>query len=298
MIVANIKDAKRYYGVNKSLKKAFEFLKTLTPNSETVPFEGDGFKCNVSVVTPSASGETKLEAHREYLDIHYCIDGFETIGYAHIDSLEAVADYDAENDYLLLTGDLSKVVLKKGDFCIAFPEDAHAPAMYDGSAENLKKAILKNLRFENGTFTYFKHKDGSLEDRHEALGTAFTVLLDIVDGEDAKLALSGCTFTQYGVPLIYPFYGNGNALHNNATWPFVDTFYLLAMEKAYGETFVNQNIMIMLNASTCGHIYEYRDTNLNHIRGAKAQLWSIAGFVNACVRGGLTELPPEDGIIY
>ena len=73
---------------------------------------------------------------------------------------------------------------------------------------------------------------------------------------------------------------------------------LLAMEKAYGETFVNQNIMIMLNASTCGHIYEYRDTNLNHNRGAKAQLWSIAGFANACIRGGLTELSPDEISIF
>ena len=165
-------------------------------------------------------------------------------------------------------------------------------------ARNLKDAILKNLRFEDGTFTYFKHKNGTLEDRHEALGTAFVVLLDIVEGEDAKVALSACTFTQYGVVLIYPFYGNGNSLHNNATWPFVDTFYLLALEKAYGESFVNQNMMIMLNNSVNGHIYEYRDLNLNHSRGAIAQLWSIAGFVNACIRGGLTELSSEDGILY
>ena len=160
-------------------------------------------------------------------------------------------------------------------------------------AKNLKGAILKHLRFEDGTFAYFKHKDGSLEDRHEALGTAFAVLLDIVEGEDAKHALSGCGFTQYGVPLIYPFYENGNSLHNNATWPFVDTFYLLALEKAYGDSFVAHNLMVMLNASIDGHIYEYRDTNLNHIRGAKAQLWSIAGFINTCIRGGLTELPTD-----
>lgn len=169
---------------------------------------------------------------------------------------------------------------------------------WQSRARKLKQAILKHLRFENGTFTYFKHKNGDLEDRHEALGTALTVLLDVVEGEDAKLALSGCTLTQYGVPLIYPFYGNGNSLHNNASWPFVDTFYLLALEKAYGESFVNQNLLIMINSAVDGHIYEYRDLNLNHIRGAVAQLWSIAGFANACIRGGLTELPPDTVSLY
>lgn len=165
-------------------------------------------------------------------------------------------------------------------------------------AENLKNAILRHLRLEDGTFAYFKHKDGSIEDRHEALGTAFVVLVNIVDGEDAKRALSGCTFTQYGIPLIYPFYEHSNSLHNRATWPFVDTFYLLALEKAYGESFVNQNLIIMLNNAVNGHIYEYRDLNLNHSRGAIAQLWSIAGFANACIRGGLTELSPDSVSLY
>lgn len=165
-------------------------------------------------------------------------------------------------------------------------------------AHNLKNAILKHLRFEDGTFAYFKHKNGSLEDRHEALGTAFTVLLEIVEGDEAKCALSGCMLTPYGVPLIYPFYENGNSLHNYASWPFVDTFYLLALEKAYGESFVNQNLMIMLNDSVDGHIYEYKNLMTNYIWGAKAQLWSIAGFVNACIRGGLTDIPPDSVSLY
>ena len=90
MIVANIKDTKRYYGINPNFEKAFEFLKTLTETFDIGPAEGDGFKANVSVTETSDytyDGEPKsLEVHREYLDIHYCIEGSEAIGYAHIDS--------------------------------------------------------------------------------------------------------------------------------------------------------------------------------------------------------------------
>ena len=147
MIVANIKYAERYYGINPSFQKAFEFLKALSEASDTGPVDGDGFKANVSVIKTSdhtPDGESKkLEAHREYLDIHYCIDGFEAIGYADIDSLVPITEYNVEQDYLLLNGDMSKIVLCKGDFCIVFPEDAHAPAMCVGSTKNIKKAVVK-----------------------------------------------------------------------------------------------------------------------------------------------------------
>ena len=146
MITANIKDAKRYFGVNPNFEKAFEFLKTLNKDSDTGAFEFDGFKGSIvafdaSDTTPD--GEQKpLEAHREYLDIHYVLNGSEAIGYADIDTLEGVTDYDAEGDYILLKGDMYKVYLKAGDFCIVFPEDAHAPTMhaFDSKA---KKAIVK-----------------------------------------------------------------------------------------------------------------------------------------------------------
>ena len=146
MITANIKDAKRYFGVNPNFEKAFEFLKTLNKDSDTGAFEFDGFKGSIvafdaSDTTPD--GEQKpLEAHREYLDIHYVLDGSEAIGYADIDTLEGVTDYDAEGDYILLKGDMYKVYLKAGDFCIVFPEDAHAPTMHAFDSKG-KKTIVK-----------------------------------------------------------------------------------------------------------------------------------------------------------
>lgn len=147
MIVGNIKNAVRYYGINPNFEKAFEFLKTLNETTKNGSSENDGFKTIVSTVETSdisPDGEPKkLEAHREYLDIHYCIDGFEAIGYADISSLEPVTEYDAEQDYQLFNGDMSMVVLGKGDFCIVFPEDAHAPAMCVGSIKTLKKAVVK-----------------------------------------------------------------------------------------------------------------------------------------------------------
>lgn len=142
MIVANIKDAKRYFDINSNFEKAFEYLKTLNKDSEKGSTEFDGFRCNVCELdTPEKDGNL-LEAHRDYLDIHYVIAGSEAVGYAHIDTLETDTEYNSGDDYLLLKGDMYKVYLKEGDFCIVFPEDAHAPAMhaFDGK---VKKAIVK-----------------------------------------------------------------------------------------------------------------------------------------------------------
>lgn len=147
MIVGNIKNAVRYYGVNSNFEKAFKLLKSLNVATKNGIIENDGFKTIVSTVETSdisPDGESKkLEAHREYLDIHYCIDGFEAIGYADISTLEPVTEYDAEQDFQLLNGDMNKVVLGHGDFCIVFPEDAHAPAMCVGGIKTLKKAVVK-----------------------------------------------------------------------------------------------------------------------------------------------------------
>ena len=149
MIVGNIKDAKRYFSVNPNFEKAFKFLESLNKNSDKGPFEFDGFRGNVLELEASdlsaANEEKQLEAHREYLDIHFVIDGTEAIGYADIDTLEPVTEFNKEDDYILLKGDMYKVILNKGDFCIVFPEDAHAPCMCANEEKYVKKAVVKIL---------------------------------------------------------------------------------------------------------------------------------------------------------
>lgn len=165
-------------------------------------------------------------------------------------------------------------------------------------AGSLKQAIRRELRFADGTFAYFKHRDGSLEGRREVLGTALPVLFDIVRGEEARAALVGYPITAFGAPLLHPFYDNDKVLHNNSAWPFADTFLLLARERAFSESCVDLNLQIMVNAARRGHLYEFRNLLTNQMAGSVAQLWTIAGFANACIRGGLTELPPDAVRLY
>ena len=149
MIVANIKDAKRYYSLNENFKTVFDFLETLTQTNLPEGISGDGYKVNLSGkyadtfdLTPN--GEPRpFEAHVKYIDIHYCIDGSEAIGYNDISRLTAITDYNEQDDYLLLSGEMSKVILLPGDFCIVFPEDAHIPCLSPSENCKVLKAVAK-----------------------------------------------------------------------------------------------------------------------------------------------------------
>lgn len=143
MIFGNIKDAKRYFCTNDRFEKAFEILKGLDSTAnERITVEDGVFWINIAEFDEVATGEKQFEAHRDFLDLHFIIEGEEKFGYADIERLTEAKAYDKENDYLLLSGDADVLTLKKGDFCVVFPEDAHIPVMGKGDGK-LKKAIVK-----------------------------------------------------------------------------------------------------------------------------------------------------------
>jgi hypothetical protein len=162
-------------------------------------------------------------------------------------------------------------------------------------AEKLKKAICRELRHPDGTFTYYKDRWGKLAPRREALGTAFAVLLDIVDGDNAIKALAGYPVTDIGIPSYYPFFeDNDMVYHNNTSWPFVNAFFIRALDKADGGNRIGQSFVLM--ARCCknpGGFREYIDYKDKTVKGSASQLWTAAGFIDVCFRAGLvSEIVP------
>ena len=147
MIVDNIIYAHKYFGIDERLEKIFSALGALNEESAVGSMEYDGFRIGVSECETfdkaEDGGERSFEAHRKYADIHYVISGDEGMGYADIDSLEPLTEYNDDQDYQLLHGEVNSIHLRKGDFCLVFPEDAHIPQMTAGSAKHLKKAVVK-----------------------------------------------------------------------------------------------------------------------------------------------------------
>ena len=173
-------------------------------------------------------------------------------------------------------------------------------------ADALRKAIREHLRLPDGTFAYFKHKDGRLEPRCEALGAAYCILAEVVTGADAAKALAEDTlqFSDAGVSLFYPFYEeNPGIYHNRAAWPFASTFYYMAKEKVTGESCLTADACQLANAivipkkvnGNCqgtpedyrtGSFMEYVAWAENEPRGTAAQIYTISAFMNLCIRNG------------
>ncbi|HBP65018.1 MAG TPA: hypothetical protein DD730_12260 [Desulfosporosinus sp.] len=68
----------------------------------------------------------------------------ERIGYAPIDGMGPIKEYNAASDKLILDGTNGNfITLKKDFFVVMFPEDAHQPRVAAGEPMPVKKIIIK-----------------------------------------------------------------------------------------------------------------------------------------------------------
>ncbi len=170
-------------------------------------------------------------------------------------------------------------------------------------AESLKKAILIELLLPDGTFTYFKDRNGKVLPNQHNLGIAFAILFGIVKGKAARKAIDNYPSNQYGTPLIHPFLGDGTGDHNAAAWPFCDTFFLQAKEIAYGKDYTAYNAALLARSMGTkfsekrdkdwggfGSFHEKVPLPSGLISGSGSQLWTSAAFMNVCLRAKLVDL--------
>lgn len=96
-----------------------------------------------ATLVPREAGS--YEAHRNYIDLHYCLDGGEIIEWAPAETLTATTEYNSEKDYQLFAvpSHASTCLLTPGTFAIFFPADAHMPKIMDGKHTTVKKVVIK-----------------------------------------------------------------------------------------------------------------------------------------------------------
>ena len=142
MIVDNIKNASKYYGLGEGFKKALEYMAAnMDSISESVVLD-EQVKINYSSYTTKEQSECIFESHIKYADIHLAIKGGEQIGYAITDSL-SVSEVDEENDCLILKGEGINVPLEVGTFMIMLPQDAHMVGICKEKPDECTKLIAK-----------------------------------------------------------------------------------------------------------------------------------------------------------
>jgi hypothetical protein len=116
---------------------------------------------------------------------------------------------------------------------------------YNQIAASIKKGINAHLWMKDkgyyGQYLYGRNFK-SLSPRAEALGEALCVWFGIADTQQQKSIIENTPVTDFGISCIYPQIPGIPPYHNNAVWPFVQSYWALASAKAGNEKSVLESI--------------------------------------------------------
>jgi YhcH/YjgK/YiaL family protein len=84
------------------------------------------------------------EAHQVYLDVHYILEGNESIAVDHIEHQQVKVAYNQEKDATFFEGDVRSILtMNPGDVMICFPEDSHMAGLIADEKQSVRKVVLK-----------------------------------------------------------------------------------------------------------------------------------------------------------
>ena len=146
MIFGKITDSARIEALHPALHRLFEFVKT--HDLMQLPLgrneiDGDRLFINTAENNLVRPEQQKLEVHRAYMDVHLPLDNADTIGWRALSTIDIDPEqlFDQASDYALYAAPATSYVeVHPGEYLIAYPEDAHAPLIGEGS---LRKAVAK-----------------------------------------------------------------------------------------------------------------------------------------------------------
>ncbi|MEI6412291.1 MAG: glycogen debranching protein, partial [Bacteroidota bacterium] len=156
---------------------------------------------------------------------------------------------------------------------------------FQTKAEKIKAGINKYFWLaDKGYYAQYRYGRPYLmtSPRFEALGEALAILFDVADKDKAEAILAKSPITDFGVTCIYPQIPGIPPYHNNAVWPFVQSYWNLAAAKAGNEQVLNQGLAAVYRAGALfltnyenfvAQSGDFLGTEINSDR----MLWSMAG---------------------
>lgn len=144
MILDTLENAARYATMHPKFAAAFEFLRRSDlaglPDGKHL-LDGETLFVMMAHDAGRSRSGARLEAHRKYIDIQYCIAGREEIGWLPTAECTPAEGYDAGRDLEFFNDSAdSWLAVPAGRFAIFYPEDAHAPLAGEGLVH---KAVVK-----------------------------------------------------------------------------------------------------------------------------------------------------------
>lgn len=138
-----------HYPFGAAWQRAFEFLKSLTPDAEEkrYPLQGDEIYAMISSYETRTPETAKLETHRKYVDIQVVLSGSERLEWFPRAGLTIDTPYDPAKEaefYRRSFPGPVQVDLTPGIFVMLYPQDAHMPSLSIGhKPERIKKVVVK-----------------------------------------------------------------------------------------------------------------------------------------------------------
>ena len=111
-----------------------------------IDIKGKDLYVKVLRYVPKEAEENNFETHRVYTDVQVIVDGVEMMQVAPLDCLRKKAEYTDAGDFQFFSaaGDISDIVVQKGQFIVFFPQEAHRPGCrYQNSDTPVMKLVFK-----------------------------------------------------------------------------------------------------------------------------------------------------------
>lgn len=147
MIIDNLSNSHQYRETHKGFAESFDFLeKAVRENLPVGRYEIDGDSIFAFIQEYTSKTESSFEAHKNYIDIQFIVEGTEVIFAGDLSRMTVRDEYSADRDIMILEDcdKVSMAILRKGEYGIFFPWDAHKPGLcLDGKPDAVKKIVVK-----------------------------------------------------------------------------------------------------------------------------------------------------------
>lgn len=150
MIVTDLEHAREQLPQSSTFQQAIAFLtRTDLANLPDGTIEIDGKRVYASIQSYTTFSKTtpyKFEAHREYIDIQFIVDGEESIGWTPANQIAFNTAYDPAGDIQFgteLVDATMAVHLRRGQLVVLYPSDGHAPRHSINTSMPVKKIVVK-----------------------------------------------------------------------------------------------------------------------------------------------------------
>ena len=170
--------------------------------------------------------------------------------------------------------------------------DTQTAEAFASEASQIKDAINKHLWMEDKGY-YAMYLAGRnhdlLYDKSETLGQALSIIYGVAEGERAVTLSENMPVVDYGAPVFWPFIPDQPPYHNQAVWPFVQSYWIHASAKAGNENGVLHGVgavwrAVMMYATNKENYVadtgEWRGTQIN----SSNMLWSLSGNLSITFR--------------